>query len=193
MGWAAKIRPATTGDAAAISRLILSLARFFTVDPGGRGAEDFLLSLQPDAVAARLASASFKTWVAVANGSDVAGVIVVRGGHHLFHLFVAEAFQGQGGARALWRHALSHAATGVHVTVNATPFAKDFYERMGFAATGPAVQTAGIAFIPMARRHDGADDGGTGSAAPPHGRTDLAGTAKTVQRRGSSRCTPQLH
>lgn len=170
MGWAEDIRPANTGDAAAISRLILPLARFFTVDPGGRGAEDFLLSLQPDAVDARLASASFKTWVAVANGSDVAGVIVVRGDSHLFHLFVAEPFQGQGGARALWRHVLPHMPPGARVTVNATPFAHGFYERMGFVATGPAVQTAGIAFIPMARRCDGADDGGAGSAAPPHGR-----------------------
>ena len=101
MAWAEHIRPATTGDAAAISRLILSLTRFFTVDPGGRGAGDFLRSLQPDAVAARLASASFKTWVAVANGNDVAGVIVVRGDSHVFHLFVAEPFQGRGGARAL--------------------------------------------------------------------------------------------
>ncbi|RZJ15296.1 MAG: GNAT family N-acetyltransferase [Acidovorax sp.] len=171
MGWAAKIRPATTGDAAAISRLILSLARFFTVDPGGRGAEDFLLSLQPDAVAARLASASFKTWVAVADGSDVAGVIVVRGGHHIFHLFVAEAFQAQGGARALWRHVLPHLPPGARVTVNATLFAHGFYERMGFVATGPAVQTAGIAFIPMAWRCHGEGGGGssTGNPAPPHG------------------------
>lgn len=171
MGWAADIRPATIGDAAAISRLILSLARFFTVDPGGRGAEDFLLSLQPDAVAARLASASFKTWVAVADGSDVEGVIVVRDGHHLFHLFVAEAFRGQGGARALWRHILPHMPPSACVTVNATPFAKGFYERMGFVATGPAVQTAGIAFIPMARRRDGdvGGDAGAGNRAPPYG------------------------
>lgn len=173
MGWAEDIRPATTSDAAAISRLVLSLARFFTMDPGGRGAEDFLLSLQPDAVAARLASASFKTWVAVADGSDVAGVIVVRGGNHLFHLFVAEAYHGQGGARALWRHVLLHMPPSARVTVNATPFAKGFYERMGFVATGPAVQTAGIAFIPMERRRDGdgggGGDGGTGNTAPPYG------------------------
>ncbi|WP_436132438.1 GNAT family N-acetyltransferase [Acidovorax sp. LjRoot129] len=56
------------------------------------------------------------------------------------------------------------------MTVNATPFAHGFYERMGFVATGPAVQTAGIAFIPMARRCDGeGGGGGTGNPAPQHG------------------------
>jgi ribosomal protein S18 acetylase RimI-like enzyme len=164
MDWAQHIRPAVTGDAATISRLILSLARFFTVDPGGGSAEDFLLSLQPEAVAARLNSASFRTWVAVAGSDDVAGVIVVRGDSHLFHLFVAEPCQGQGCARALWQHVLPHIAPDARVTVNATPFAQGFYERLGFVATGSAVQTRGIAFVPMAR--DGL--GNVDSAKRPH-------------------------
>jgi len=162
------IRPATAEDAPAISALVLSVAHFFTLDPKGLGAEDFLRTLEPDAVAARLSAASFATWVAVADGdgatgatgadgtngatgSAMADVVVVRGGSHLFHLFVAEPFQGQGVARRLWLHALSHLAPGTRTTVNATPFAQGFYERMGFVATGPTVQTRGIAFVPMVR------------------------------------------
>ena len=150
-----RIRPATPEDAAAISALVLSVAHFFTLNPEGRGADAFLQTLQPDAVAARLAAASFTTWVAVADGGEVrgarAGVIVVRGGNHLFHLFVAERFQGLGWARQLWLHALSHLGASTRITVNATPFAQGFYERMGFVATGPRVQAGGIAFIPMVR------------------------------------------
>ncbi len=144
------IRPAISEDAPAISELILSVAHFFTLDPAGRGAEDFLQSLQPAAVAARLATAAFTTWVAVeGEHDDLVGVIVVRDGIHLFHLFVAERFQRRGWARQLWLHALSQAPQGTRMTVNATPFARGFYERMGFIATGPLVQTHGIAFVPM--------------------------------------------
>lgn len=150
-----KIRPATSGDAPGISALILSVAHFFTLDPEGRGAEDFLQSLQPEAVVARLATAAFTTWVAVVGRNDLAGVIVVRDGSHLFHLFVAEPFQRRGWARQLWLHALSQTRHGARITVNATPFAQGFYERMGFIATGPSVQTRGIAFVPMVREGDG--------------------------------------
>lgn len=150
------IRPAISEDAPAISELILSVAHFFTLDPAGRGAEDFLQSLQPAAVAARLATAAFTTSVAVeAETGDLAGVIVVRDGIHLFHLFVAEPYQRRGWARLLWLHALSQAPQGTRMTVNATPFAQGFYERMGFITTGPAVQTRGIAFVPMAREGEG--------------------------------------
>jgi predicted GNAT family N-acyltransferase len=86
----------------------------------------------------------------------LAGVVVVRDGTHLFHLFVAESFQGRGWARQLWQHALFHIATGTtpDVTVNATLRAQGFYERMGFVASGPAVETRGVAFVPMRRPGD---------------------------------------
>jgi len=161
------IRPALLQDAPAISTLILSVAHFFTLDPQGRGAEDFLQSLQPGAVAARLETPPFKTWGRWLPTGDLAGVIVVRGGTHLFHLFVAGPFQGQGHARQLWLHALqqSHAAVdgAGGMTVNATPFAQAFYERLGFVATGPRVETRGIAFVPM--RRPAVAHGGTGRAS----------------------------
>lgn len=143
---------------------MLSLAHFFTLDPLGQGAEDFLQSPQPDAVAARLATASFATCVAITAAGELAGVIVVRDGSHLFHLFVAEPFQGEGWARRLWLHALSHLVRGTRVTVNASPFAQGFYEQMGFIATGPSVQTRGVAFVPMVRQ------GGNAGIAAPTGR-----------------------
>lgn len=160
MSEALHIRPGVLEDAPEISALALSLAPFFTLDPGGRGAEEFLRTLQPEAVAQRLTAASFTTWVAVANGGGaagtMAGVVVVRDGGHLFHLFVAEPFQGRGCARRLWLHALSHLGPCTRVTVNATPFAQGFYERMGFVATGPQRQGAGIAFVPMVREGEAA-------------------------------------
>jgi len=148
-----EILTASTRDAPAISALALSVAHFFTLDKDGRGAEAFLQTLQPEAVALRLQSPSFKTWVGWTRNNTLAGVVVVREDSHLFHLFVAEAFQGLGYGQQLWQHALSHIATGPApgITVNATPHARGFYERMGFLATGPRVETRGVAFIPMRR------------------------------------------
>jgi hypothetical protein len=42
-------------------------------------------------------------------------------------------------------------AAGNHrgFTVNSTPYAMPVYERFGFKATGPRVETRGIAFVPM--------------------------------------------
>lgn len=36
-----------------------------------------------------------------------------------------------------------------YFTVNSTPYAQPVYERFGFVATGPRVETKGIAFVPM--------------------------------------------
>lgn len=150
------IRSALPQDAAAISALALSVAHFFTLDPNGQGAEDFLQTLGTEAIASRLQTALFKTWVGLAQGNDLAGVIVTRDSTHLFHLFVAEPFQRRGYARQLWQHVLAQNIldTGSDITVNATPFAQGFYERIGFLAAGPRVETRGIAYIPMRRPGD---------------------------------------
>jgi GNAT superfamily N-acetyltransferase len=137
-------------DAPAISRLIGSLARFFTLQPDGAGAEDFLKAISPDAVAGYLADPRFTYFKAVDNDA-LAGVVAVRDGSHLYHLFVDASFQRRGLSRLLWDHA--RAAVGEanpgYFTVNSTPYAQPVYERFGFVATGPRVETKGIAFVPM--------------------------------------------
>jgi hypothetical protein len=44
------IRQATQEDAEEISKIISSVAHFFTVEPDGRGAEQFMLSITPGAI-----------------------------------------------------------------------------------------------------------------------------------------------
>ena len=144
------IRKATVEDAPAISRLIGSVARFFTLQPDGAGAEDFLKTISPEAVGGYLIDPRFAYFKAVENGA-LAGVIAVRDGSHLYHLFVDESFQRQGLSRQLWDHArvaVSDANPG-YFTVNSTPYAQPVYECFGFVATGPRVETKGIAFVPM--------------------------------------------
>jgi len=145
------IRRATRDDASAISALILSLAQHFTLKADGSGAETFLLALQPSGIERNIEVAEFVYYVGTVDG-QLAGVVAVRGKTHLYHLFVDEAFQRRGLAKALWSYVKAEyewPCASVATTVNSTPFALPFYEAVGFRTTGPRVETNGIAFIPM--------------------------------------------
>jgi GNAT superfamily N-acetyltransferase len=143
------IRPATTKDADAISKLIASLASFFTTDPEGKGAERFMLGITAEAVRDYIRNPGFHYIVAL-HEDRLAGAAALRDGRHLFHLFVAPDFQRRGIARKLWLALRKQAAPGIDgFTVNSTPYAVPVYERFGFSATGPKVEMNGIAFVPM--------------------------------------------
>lgn len=145
------IRPATTDDAQAISDLIFSLAHYFTLHPKGEGAEGFFKSISPSAIKVYIEADNFMYFGGFV-GSKLAGIVAIRDKTHLFHLFVAKEFQGQGIARKLWNCARNSAIQTGNVegfTVNSTPYALPVYEGFGFHATGPKVETQGIAFVPM--------------------------------------------
>lgn len=145
-----KISVATAQDAAAVSRLIGSVARFFTLQPDGAGAEDFLKTISTDSVTRYLTDPRFAYFKAEQDGI-LAGVVAVRDASHLYHLFVDASFQRQGLSRQLWDHARAAVqdTNPGYFTVNSTPYAQPVYERFGFVATGPRVETRGIAFVPM--------------------------------------------
>lgn len=150
------IRPATIDDAQAISVLIKSVAHYFTLHPQGQGAETFLQSIEPASIALYINSPNFAFFVGLID-QQLAGVVALRDNQHLHHLFVGQAWQGQGLSRQLWLHAKEAAMVACNhqgFTVNATPFAVPVYERFGFTATGPRIETKGIAFVPMELRFD---------------------------------------
>jgi ribosomal protein S18 acetylase RimI-like enzyme len=149
-----QIRTAMPSDAQAISALIQSLATYFTVHPDGSGAEDFLKTISTQAIAQCTRDPDFLYLVGYVD-EHLAGVVSVRGNKHLYHLFVSPAFQRLGYARELWEAAKEQAVqrgNAGEFTVNASPFAEPVYTKFGFEATGPRVETKGIAFIPMQLR-----------------------------------------
>ncbi len=164
-----QLREGRAGDAAAISALIVELAPAFFLSPDGAGTEPFLASVSASAEAGYLADARYRFWVLEAIGGALAGFIASRDTSHLFHLFVAPAWQGQGLARRLWRAMQTGAAEAGHrggFTVNAALPAVAVYERFGFVAEGPAQRQHGLAFLPM--RHAGpADEAGCDDAGLP--------------------------
>lgn len=146
------IREARPEDAEAISALILSLARYFLADPDDPGAAAvFLSTLDPPAMAQRLADDRYRYHVAEADGV-VAGVVGVRDADHLYHLFVAAPFHGRGIGARLWDTAQAQARAQGNpgrFTLNSTLYAVPVYQRMGFVATDARQVYEGIAFIPM--------------------------------------------
>jgi GNAT superfamily N-acetyltransferase len=142
---------ANPADAEDISQLISGLSRFFTVHPEGLGAEAFLQTISAASIRQLIEAPNMAYFKAV-RGGRLAGVVAMRDQSHLYHLFVAPAFQGAGLARLLWAHASSHARSNGNAgafTVNSTPHAVPVYERFGFTATGPRIEKNGIAFVPM--------------------------------------------
>lgn len=154
MPLAIHIEPAQVRDAAHISALIAGVARYFTVHPQGQGAESFLVSMSADAIASYIRDEAFTYMVARDEFGDMAGAAALRSDNHLFHLFVAPAWQRQGVATLLWQdlaERAQHHGRRRPFTVNATPYAVPFYQRMGFEVAGKRVETRGVAFIPMTR------------------------------------------
>ena len=149
------IQPATVHDAPQITELISGVARYFTLHPQGLGAEAFLVSMTADASASYIRDDGFHYLVARDPDGGLAGAAALRHDNHLFHLFVSPAWQRQRVATQLWREVMQYAKQqgrgGRPFSVNATPYAVPFYERMGFKVSGDRVETRGIAFIPMTR------------------------------------------
>lgn len=145
------IRCANGEDAAEISKLIKGVAHSFMLKPDGKGAEEFLDSIEPPAIRGYIGSEEFQYFVGLICG-QIVGVIALRAGRHLFHLFVAEAYQGKGLAKILWQHMRKSVVTppGVHhITVNSTVSALPVYVRFGFTKAGEKEEIKGIAFVPM--------------------------------------------
>lgn len=146
-----EIRPATVADAPAVSSLILSLRHLLTIRPDGQGAEKFLASLEPGPVAVLLADPRFRYYVLEVDG-QLAGAVAIRDNSHLYHLFVARPYQGQGLARRLWEFARADAIARGNpgqFTVNSSVYAEPVYRGFGFVPTSPRQEVDGLAFTPM--------------------------------------------
>lgn len=142
------LRRAVAADAPAISALILDLAPFMTLREDGVGAEQFLLNMAPGAIEGHIGASNVDYRVAWL-GDELAGVVAVRERKHVLHLFVARAQHGRGLARRLWDAARKGASNPDGFTVNSSRHALPMYRHFGFEASGPCVERAGIAYIPM--------------------------------------------
>ena len=141
------IRTATLDDADAISRLVASLAHHVLEDPDAAAAQPFLATLTPAATAQRIASSDFRHCVAE-DDSGVCGVIALRGGSHVYHLFVREDRHRRGIARALWTHAKALSGHDTF-TVRSSLYAEPVYAALGFVREAPPRTDNGVSYVAM--------------------------------------------
>lgn len=91
------------------------------------------------------------------DGSILAGVVALRERTHVSLLFVEPTRHRRGIGAALMDWAAVQAGEGQDhdyvMTVNSSPYARAFYEKIGFTATGEEETRDGIRFIPMTRLH----------------------------------------
>ena len=143
------LRDANSADAAALSALVTPLARHLLDADTGASAHAFLASLTPASFAERLADADFAHYV-IEEGGLLAGMIAMRGGSHIHHLFVSRGTRRRGIARQLWEHALRIHGRREY-TVNSSEIAVPVYERFGFVSKAAPQTVKGVRFVLMER------------------------------------------
>lgn len=144
------IRSAIIEDVVQIASLVQSLTHYYLDDSSSELPLWFAETLTPDAVKARIESSNYLNLVYEVDGSIV-GYIALKGGSHLYHLFVSEAYQGNGIARSLWEAAIADSAVACF-TLRSSLFAVPVYRRFGFEASGPPGSKDGISYQLMELR-----------------------------------------
>lgn len=146
------IHLAREGDVDAISALLVALTReHLPVNCTAEGLRHLLATMTPAAVRERMAG-DYVHWVAVQD-ETLAGVCALREKRHLYHLFIANAFQRQSVGRRLVDVAITycrdHAPSTDVLTVNASSFGIPAYQRMGFTLDGAPQELNGVRYQPM--------------------------------------------
>lgn len=147
------IQPAQEADAQRVAELIQDMTHYFLATPSAAGAEGFLASLSPAAIASYIRSQDF-IYVLGFIEAELVGVAALRDNRHIYHLFVRPEFHRLGIAKRLWQQLKGQAIAAGNTqgfTVNASLFAVPVYTSFGFRPTGEAQAKNGINFQPMHR------------------------------------------
>lgn len=121
---------------------------FVGPDYSAEGRETFRKVTEPAENIAKWQAGEYAFYGAFDSGFLVGAAASRMDGSHVMLLFVDKAYHRRGIARALM-DVLIQNAPDARLTVNASPYAKAAYERMGFVHTGEAVTKDGMTFIPM--------------------------------------------
>ncbi|WP_076588715.1 GNAT family N-acetyltransferase [Vibrio ostreicida] len=135
-----------------ISQLIIPLARQYICPTCEASIETLLLESMSEHNIALNLEGECCYHMALDNSGKLLGVIGMRQETHLFHLFVADGYQGQGIARQLWHYVKSDTLNrlgGTQFTVNSALNAEQVYRQFGFERIGGIRQRGGMVDVPM--------------------------------------------
>ena len=158
------IEIAVEDDAKAISSLIQSTARQqLRQEFSDDGWELFIKLLNEKTQKALINNKKYRYWIAVAESSDkrtIKGLLVIKGGNHLFHFFVQPEYQGMGVGSKLWSNFLQDIQQNLKkkslfsnppdkITVNSSDFGLPFYQHLGFEMVSGRQTKNGICYTPL--------------------------------------------
>lgn len=123
-----------------------------------QGVDSFLDFISDTTLNRMFIMGNYQLFVAVedepekAVGEKIIGLISLREVNHISLLFVDEKYHKQGIGRSLMNYAASYLYEEkgkIFCTVNAAPYAVEFYKKIGFHAVKPEESKDGIRFTPM--------------------------------------------
>ena len=141
------ITTANMEDAEEISTLVASLSHFYLLNKQGSLPTWFCQTLTMAEFERRLSSDNYLNF-AYRVKQNIVGYIAMKNKDHVYHLFVAENYQGRGIARQLWEHAVN-ATQMTQYTVRASLYAIDTYKAFGFTISAEAANKDGMGYQPM--------------------------------------------
>ncbi len=118
---------------------------------GSEGVKNFHEFVKGEELKNMFALGEYYAWGAFDEDNVTVGVLGIRKQWHISLLFVEPRLHHQGIATALLREAFSEAAKAgiTEMTVFSSPYAVEFYHRLGFTDTGSQKTTDGITYTPM--------------------------------------------
>ncbi|MFC3031538.1 GNAT family N-acetyltransferase [Pseudoalteromonas fenneropenaei] len=146
------LRDALPSDAKVISKLILPLTEKYVVPDCLPEGQIQLRNAMSEAAVAGYIAVGMDYQLLFSAAKELVGVVAMKDNRHLYHLFVAESYHGQGLAGKLWQVAkarcMANGNTG-NFTVNSALSAEPVYLKFGFQRVAGIRERAGIRDIPM--------------------------------------------
>ena len=124
--------------------------KFDAKDYTEEGIESFLNFISDNGLYKMFLSNEYKLFVAE-SGGKIVGVSSLRMRNHISLLFVEPQYHHQGIATALLKEVFKHTRTKgmFKMTVNSSPYAVQFYHKLGFVNTDHEICADGIRYTPM--------------------------------------------
>ncbi|MCL2699627.1 MAG: GNAT family N-acetyltransferase [Defluviitaleaceae bacterium] len=128
-------------------------AEFVAVDYPEQGRITFenYLKTKHDELSSDLKSGHKKMWAYYQNG-EINGVVAIRDISHIALMFVDKRHHKKGIARRMFNFILEEIKQNkdvTQITVSSSPYAVEFYERLGFIKTDGQQEKNGMIYIPM--------------------------------------------
>jgi Predicted acyltransferase len=149
-----RIRLIKTEDVAPVMGMVWEIfSEFIAPDFTQEGVDEFKEFIDPRAITDKITSGEFKLWGAFVDDVPV-GVIAIGPPFRVALFSVSKQYHRRGIGRELFETALSDEVARGHdkITVNASPYAVNIYQRLGFVPTGAQQAVNGIKFTPMVHK-----------------------------------------